>query len=157
MTKTWEEVRAEMDVYYNSRQFKIDKMIYRMRRLVTSPLRWKNTIKHWYQRAKRGYSDRDAWSGDWYIAAQIAGIMKIIVEKGHGVAMSYANDDNTPIDVMVERRNNEWRHYAAIFEEYANNGPAHNEEWQKEFGGVLDETMQDALQWLSQHFQELWD
>ena len=127
-----------------------------MRAVWKSPYR----VKWWYQRARYGYSDRDWWNGDWYLSGVIAGIMQDIVNKGHGVATSYADEDNpldTDIDIMVERRDAEWGKYAAIFREYAKNGPAINQEWKDDFGGVLDEDMQDALQWLSKHFQELWD
>lgn len=131
---------------------------YNIRHLITSPLRWRYNIKHWYQRARYGYSYRDAWGGDWYVAGIIAGVMEHIVNHGHGVAMSYADGDwDTPVDVMVERRDAEWGKYIEIFREYSKNGPAYDQEWQDEFGGVLDEDMQDALQWLSKHFQELWD
>jgi hypothetical protein len=58
---------------------------------------------------------------------------------------------------MVERRDAEWNKYIAIFREYSKHGPAIDQEWADGFGGVLDKDMQDALQWLSQHFQELWD
>lgn len=127
-----------------------------MRAVWKSPYR----VKWWYQRARYGYSDRDWWSGDWYISGIIAGIMENIVKNGHGVAMSYADEDNPldiDVDVMVERRDEEWNKYIAIFREYSKNGPAINQEWKDDFGGVLDEDMQEALQWLSKHFQELWD
>ena len=83
--------------------------------------------------------------------------MEKIVKDGHGVATSYADDENTPVEVMVERRDAEWKKYIEIFREYSQAGPALNQSWKDEFGGVLDEDMQDALQWLSKHFQELWD
>ena len=117
-------------------------------------------LKWWYQRARYGYSDRDTWSGDYYIAGIIAGVMERIVNKGHGVAMSYAYDldpYNPDVDIMVQRRDEEWNKYIAIFREYSINGPAINQEWKDDFGGVLDNDMKDALQWLSNHFQELWD
>ena len=115
-------------------------------------------VKWWYQRARYGFSDRDSWSGDHYIAGIIAGIMEKIVNEGYGVAMSYAEGDwDTPVDVMVERRDAEWNKYIAIFREYSKNGPAINQEWKDDFGGVLDSDMREALQWLSNHFQELWD
>ena len=113
-----------------------------------------------YQRVRYGYSDRDWWNGDWYLSGIIAGIMEKIVNDGHGVANSYADEDKpftTDVDIMVERRDTEWNKYIAIFREYSRHGPAHDQEWKDEFGGVLDEDMQDALQWLSKHFQELWD
>lgn len=110
-----------------------------------------------YQRLTRGFSDQDAWNGDGHLARQIAGILTWIVEKGHAVSMSYADDEHTDVDIMVERRDKEYLHYASIFAEYGKNGPAMDEAWKNEFGGVLDSEMQEALQWLSKHFQELWD
>ena len=115
-----------------------------------------------YQRARYGYSDRDWWSGDYHIAGVIAGIMEKIVKDGNGVAMSYWNEQdgdpwNPDVDLMVERRDEEWNKYIAIFREYSKNGPAINQEWKDEFGGVLDSDMKDALLWLSEHFSELWD
>lgn len=158
--KTWDEIEAEIDAYQKTKQYKFDQVIYKIRRFVTAPLRWRYHIKHWYQRSKRGYSDHDAWNGDSFLASNIAGIMIWIVENGHGVAMSYADEDNpwdTPVDIMVERRNKEWKHYANIFKEYSKGGIWVDQKDVDRFGGVLDSDMQDALQWLSQHFQELWD
>lgn len=133
-------------------------MIYLLKRTKTRIIIALKTPKWWYQRARYGYSDRDTWSGDYYIAGIVAGVMERIVNKGHGVSQFYAYGDwNTPVDVMVERRDAEWGKYIEIFREYSKNGPAYNQEWKDDFGGVLDEDMQDALQWLSQHFQELWD
>ena len=84
--------------------------------------------------------------------------MEKIIKNGHGVATSYAEGDmDTPIEIMVERRDAEWNKYITIFREYSKYGPAIDQQWADEFGGVLDEDMQDALQWLSLHFQELWD
>ena len=114
----------------------------------------------WYQRARYGHSDRDWWNGDWYLSGVIASIMEKIVNEGHGVANSYADEDkpfDTDVNIMVERRDEEWNKYISIFREYSKHGPAMNQEWKNDFGGVLDEDMQDALQWLSKHFQELWD
>ena len=121
-------------------------------RLIKYPL-W------WYQRVTRGYSDKDAWNGDFFLSGQIAGVLTWIVESGHGVATAYGTPPNyeDDIDDMIARRDAEYLHYASIFAEYATNSPALNLEWQEEFGGVLDKDMQEALQWLSEHFQELWD
>ena len=125
----------------------------RLRSVLKFPLKF----KWWYQRARYGYSDRDCWNGDWYLSGIIAGIMQKIVNDGYGVAISYADDWNTPITVMTERRDKDWNKYIEVFQEYSKNGPAFNQDWVDRFGGVLDEDMEDALQWLSQHFLELWD
>lgn len=116
-------------------------------------------IKWAYQRVTRGYSDRDMWSADIFLAGQIAGMLKWIVENGHGVSMSYATSPNyeDDIDIMVAKRDADYLFYASIFDEYRKNGPAWNQEWQKKLGGVLDEDLQVALEWFSEHFTEFWD
>ena len=113
----------------------------------------------WYQRVTRGYSDKYAWNGDYFLAGQIAGILTGIVEQGHGEATSYGTppDYEDDIDDMVARRDAEYLHYANIFAEYAKNGPALNLGWKEELGGVLDKDLQEALQWFSEHFSEFWD
>lgn len=132
-------------------------MYYMIKRYVSNIKRFIKTPYWWYQRARYGYADCDWWSGDWYLAGIIAGIMEKIVKDGHGVATSYADDWNTPVEIMVERRDAEWGKYIEVFREYSKHGPAYNQEWKDDFGGVLDKDMEDALQWLSKHFQELWD
>jgi hypothetical protein len=99
------------------------------------------------------------WSADFFLAGQIAGMLNWIVNKGHGVSTSYGTPPNYEDDIedMVARRDAEYLHYASIFAEYAENGPALNEDWQEKFGGVLDEDLKEALQWLSEHFTEFWD
>lgn len=112
--------------------------------------------KYWFQRAKRGYSDQDAWNGDMYLASQIAGIMQWHIDKGIGVSSAYgAWEEST--DVLIKRRNEDYAKHIAIFQEYRKNGPAFNQEWKDDFGGVLDEELYESLKWLSQHFTELWD
>ena len=144
--------------YRNTFRGRVEGMYWAIRRWIRAVYRSPYRLKWWYQRARYGYSDRDTWSGDYYIAGIVAGVMERIVNEGHGVSQFYAYGDwDTPVDVMVERRDEEWNKYIAIFREYSKNGPAINQEWKDDFGGVLDEDMQDALQWLSQHFQELWD
>ena len=114
----------------------------------------------WYQRITRGYSDRDMWSADYFLAGQIAGMLNWIVNKGMGVSMAYAAEDDPyveKIDEMVARRDAEYLKYAAVFAEYAKNGPALNEDWKNKLGGVLDKDLKEALQWFSEHFTEFWD
>jgi hypothetical protein len=118
------------------------------------------TPKWWYQRVTRGYSDRDMWNADTYLAGVFAGVLQWYVTKSISVPPSYAlSDDPCAEDIhgMVSRRNEEYLKHRAVFREYVDNGLAYNEEWQKEFGGVLEEEMQQSLQWFSEHFWELWD
>lgn len=118
------------------------------------------SVKHAYQRVTRGYDDADMFNGDAYLARQISATLIWIVENGHGVSTAYQDPDegwHPDVDRMVERRDADYRKYAAIFAEYGRNGLAWDEAWLKEFGGVLDTDMEDALQWLKEHFYELWD
>lgn len=146
--------------HHNTFLGRLENVYWAVRRWLHDVWRFPYHIKWWYQRARYGYSVRDTWSADYYIAGIIAGMMERIVNNGHGVAMSYAYDldpYNPDVDIMVQRRDEEWNKYIAIFREYSINGPAINQEWKDDFGGVLDSDMKDALQWLSKHFQELWD
>jgi len=122
-------------------------------------LKWNlfNRYRHWYQRATRGFSDWDAFNGDTYIAGQIAGIMEWIVKEGNGVSTTYADDWNTPVELMAERRDADYAIHIAIFKEYSRHGLAYDQEWQREFGGILDEQIQYSLQWFKEHFYDLWD
>jgi hypothetical protein len=118
------------------------------------------TPKWWYQRANRGYSDRDMWNADMYLAGIFAGVLDWYIHNSHGVSMAYSDPDDPYceyIEPMVIRRNTDYYNHIVVFREYLNNGLAYNEEWQKEFGGVLDKDIQASVQWLSEHFTELWD
>ena len=117
-------------------------------------------IKWAYQRVTCGYSDRDMWSSDFFLASQIAGMLTWHVNKGIGISMSYASEEDPNgenIEDMVARRDADYLFYASIFDEYSKNGPALNEDWQEKFGGVLDSDLKEALQWFSEHFTEFWD
>lgn len=120
----------------------------------------KHNLLHLYQRTRRGYSDCDMWNADKFLAEQIANTLDWIVEKGIGVSLFYGyglDPINHDVDVMVKRRDIDYKKYSAIFREYSINGPAMNKDWKDESGGVLDNEMHEALQWLVEHFQELWD
>lgn len=57
---------------------------------------------------------------------------------------------------IADSRDADYKNIIMVYKEYHTNGIASDGEWQKEFGGVLDKDMKDALQWLVEHFQELW-
>lgn len=136
-------------------------MMQTIKRWVRSIIRYPRHFKWWYQRARRGYSDCDAWNGDFFLARQISGILRWQVKNGHTFPSAYLprteSFTDLEVKIAIEARDSEYLHYADIFDEYAKNGPALNKEWQKEFGGVLDKDIKDALQWFSEHFVELWD
>lgn len=118
------------------------------------------SVKRAKQRMNRGFSDRDMWSADMYLAGLIADVLQWYIDYGHGVPMSYSYDldsNNPDVDIMVERRNADYEKHIAILREYAKNGCALNQKWVDEFGGVLDKDIQKTLKWFSKHFTELWD
>jgi len=110
-----------------------------------------------WQRSQRGFSDRDMWNADTYLAGLYAEILMWYVHKGMGVPASYADTWETDIDIMQERRDIEYYKYADIFRRYAKEGIWDAPEHVKEFGGVLDKDMDEALEWFRNHFYELWD
>lgn len=117
-------------------------------------------VMYYIQRAKRGFSDKDMWSADMFISTQIAGILRWYVEKGHGVPMSYAREDDfigQDVYYMINARDAEYKKYAALFEEYGKHGHAVNAKWKEMFGGLTDEEVNDMMTWLAKHFTELWD
>lgn len=116
--------------------------------------------KWWYQRARRGFSDRDMWNADHYLAGIFAGVLQWYIDKGMGVPMAYISEDDPygeDVNAMAFRRDADYSKHIAVFNEYLNNGLAYNKDWQEEFGGVLDEDIKASVQWLSEHFTELWD
>lgn len=159
MNNTLSEIMEEFEKERSTFRWKVK---YYLRKL-TAPFykikKFPRKIKFAYQRVTRGFSDQDAWNGDMYLASQIAGIAEWLVENGHGVPSSYAYqpDLNDPVEIMAERRDSEYRKHIAVFKEYANNGPAFDQEWKDELGGVLDKDLDESLQWFAKHFVELWD
>ena len=159
MNNTLSEIMEEFEKERSTFRWKVK---YYLRKL-TVPFykikKFPRKIKFAYQRVTRGFSDQDAWNGDMYLASQIAGIAEWLVENGHGVPMSYAYqpDLNDSVEIMAERRNTEYCKHIAVFREYAKNGPAFDQEWEEELGGVLDKDLDESLQWFAKHFVELWD
>ena len=132
--------------------------------------RWRHATKtltkpyhrtiHYYQRARRGFSDYDMFNADTFLARQMADILRWYMQNSHGVPWSYAKEDDRfceDFEYMVAARDSEYTKYAALFEEYGRNGHAPNAKWKKEFGGLTDDEVHDMMTWLAEHFTELWD
>ncbi len=118
------------------------------------------TPKWWYQRITRGYSDRDMWNADTYLAGVFAGVLQWYIDSGIGVSMAYKDDDDmygTDVESMVIRRDADYLNHISIFTQYLNNGLAWDEEDVKKSGGVLDKDIKASVHWLADHFTELWD
>lgn len=132
----------------------------RIKRIYKRFVRTLYAPKWWYQRARRGYSDRDMWNADMYLAGVFAGVLQWYIDKGIGVSISYALPDDPygeDTEGMVIRRDAEYYNHILIFREYLNNGCAINEDWKNKLGGVLEKDIRDSVHWLADHFTELWD
>jgi len=64
-----------------------------------------SNLKHWYQRARYGYSYRDCWSIDWYLADIIPKMINQLKENLHGVpsdiAAKWAKEDKNDDDMKM--------------------------------------------------------
>jgi hypothetical protein len=118
------------------------------------------TPKWWCQRVTRGYSDKDMWNADMYLAGIFAGVLDWYIHNARGVPMVYADPEDpycTDMEAMIIKRNAEYLNHIAIFREYLKNGYAMSDNWKEEYGGVLDKDIKDSVHWLADHFIELWD
>lgn len=124
---------------------------------ISNPFRY---MKYVVQRITRGYSDKNMWNADMYLAGMIADTLEWFLHKSSGVPMTFAYglDEYDPdVDIMIERRKQEYEKYIPIFREYSKNGLAWDNKWKEKFGGVLDKDIQDALSWFNKQFSDLWD
>lgn len=64
-----------------------------IRRLVRDAWRWRHTPRWGWQRIKRGYSTRDLWSFDTFIAAVVADACENLRDNGHGYPCEMTVDE----------------------------------------------------------------
>ena len=159
MNNTLSEIIEEFEKERKTLRWKVKYYLRKLPNPIRKIKKYTRKIKFAYQRVTRGFSDQDAWNADMFLASQIAGIAEWLVKNGHGVPSSYAYqpDFNDPVEIMAERRDAEYRNHIAVFKEYAKNGHAFDQQWKEECGGVLDNELDESLQWFAKHFVELWD
>jgi hypothetical protein len=139
---------------------------YQLRQIIRFPGRLVSELIWGFQRAFRGYSDRDWWSIDSHIAEILSKSLIRYVEKGHTVPVSYFKGDlnkaddeaaSKEWDKAKEIRDAEYEKYADFFARYADGGVWASEEAAEELNGVTPAQYEEAMQWLAEHFTELWD
>lgn len=159
MNNTLSEIMEEFEKERSTFRWKVKHYLRKLSDPIRKIKKHTRKIKFAYQRVTRGFSDQDAWNADMFLASQIAGIAEWLVKNGHGVPSSYAYqpDFNDPVEIMAERRDAEYRNHIAVFKEYAKNGHAFDQQWKEECGGVLDNELDESLQWFAKHFVEFWD
>ncbi len=55
---------------------------------VGSPCDWYHSAKWGVQRVRRGWSDRDTWSLDWYLSGWLPAALRHLKETKHGIPLS---------------------------------------------------------------------
>jgi hypothetical protein len=137
--------------------------MYRMRLFVRKIRRMLRAPKYWYQRARYGYSDRDTWNMDMYLAGVIARMLEH--QLNYGMTISINNDENLTYYQLLKKRDEEYAKYIAIFKEYSTNMIDFRIHWvQSDVDSVYDDSMgvseeeiNEALQWFSKNFMYFWD
>ena len=135
-------------------------MRYKIQRYKQNIIRFIKTPYWWYQRARYGYSDRDMWNADTYLAGLIADVLQWYIDKGHGVPMHYAYDLDLyapDTQIMSDRRDDDYMKRIRVFKEYAENGCAMNKTWKRQVGGVTEKQIKKELSWFRDNFTTLWD
>ena len=137
--------------------------MYRMRLFVRKIRRALRAPKYWYQRARYGYSDRDTWNMDMYLAGVIARMLEH--QLNYGMTISINNDEDLTYYQLLKKRDEEYRKYIAIFKEYSINMINFRIHWvhsdidsvYDDSMGVSEEEINEALQWFSKNFMYFWD
>lgn len=118
-------------------------------------------FKWGYQRATRGFSDKDWWSFDSHIAEILSKALPLYVSQGIGTNSTFFEGDDIDNEESWkqarEKQDREYLKYADIFNRYANGGVCLDDVDAKESNGVTQEEYDEAMQWLAKNFGTLWD
>ena len=136
-------------------------MNYKIRQILKFPSRMVSEVIWGFQRAFRGYSDKDLWSIDSHIANILSKSLSRYVEMKNGVSalyLEYGDDyeSDEAWDKAKAKQDAEYLKYSAVFARYAENGLWHSPEAAEELNGVTQEEYDDAMKWLASRFQTLW-
>ena len=122
------------------------------------PYRWWHTtgryaldIKHYYQRAKRGYSYRDCWSLDSYLAEVIVGGIGVLREKSHGHPGDLGSMEEW--DAILAQIEEGFRLIADPDWEWKL-GP---DRWERPEWQAARDKIENAKHLLAEYFENLWD
>lgn len=136
-------------------------MNYKLRKVLFFPRDLLRELKFAWQRATRGFSDRDWWSIDYHIADILSKALPMYIDRGHGVSMGFFEGDDFESDEAHEKaitkQKEEYLKYADFFKRYCDGGVWTKEETAKELNGVTTEEYEEAMQWLATNFSGLWD
>lgn len=135
-------------------------MNYKLRQILRFPDRLVSEVIWGFQRATRGYSDRDLWSIDSHIAGILSKSLSRYVEMKDAVAADFLEegadyDSDEAWDKAKDTQDAEYKKYAEVFTRYSENGLWHSPEAAEDLNGVTQEEFDDAMQWLVKRFHTL--
>jgi hypothetical protein len=135
-------------------------MNYKIKRILFLPKRIINEIVWSYQRITRGFSDRDWWSIDVFIAKVLSEALPKYVRDSKSISIHYIGLKEELTDEewanAEAKRDKDYMKYADFFARYADSGIWNNSKDAKELNGVTPEEYKDAMRWLGKHFGNLW-
>lgn len=136
-------------------------MNYKLRQILNFPGRLISEVIWGFQRANRGYSDKDLWSIDSHLADIISKTLLRYVEMKNAVSVEYLKDgadyeSSEAWDEAKELQDAEYTKYSKIFARYAENGLWYSPDAAEAVNGISQEEYDDAMQWLAKRFHTLW-
>ena len=111
-----------------------------------------DNIRYFIQRGKRGYSDRDVWNFDCYIADILKGGITDLRDKHSGYPTNLEPDEwDDILDTMIEGFD-----YYDKEDKLMDSEPYNDEVYMKE-EPKLRKKLDKSLKLFAKHFQSLWD
>lgn len=136
-------------------------MNYKLRQILRFPGRLVSEVIWGFQRATRGYSDKDLWSIDSHIAGILSKSLSRYVEMKNGVSADFLEEgsdyeSDEAWNKAKALQDAEYKKYSDFFARYAENGLWHSKDAAVELNGVTEEEYDEAMQWLAKRFLTLW-
>lgn len=177
MATSWDEIKARSEAWdrehpWLRRWYRFVGWAWRHEGWL-NPRDWYHSVKWFIQRGRRGWSDRDVWGFDTYLARVIAEGVEHLIETKHGyqpicpvnvdhlMGTAGEEQDYSPNycaacqmqyseEAVVEAFNDELREVAKVFRDYitACDVLLHGDEWEK---------LMVRMQKFIKHFSALWD
>lgn len=132
-------------------------MNYKLRSIIRFPITFVKEIKYAFQRATRGYSDKDWWSIDAHIANILSKALPQYVKDSPSLSFQYyEGEGDEAFERGLAKRNADYLKYANFFARYYDGGIWQDEKTAQQFNGVTPEECEEAMAWLAKNFSHLW-
>lgn len=173
--KEWFSDLKEMFEYYNSQRNKIvalweDYIYYPVYRFV----RWKvwdkirpGALKHYYQRARRGYSYQDSWAVDYHLVEILIPMLENMKREHVGISMVFydekdgVDEDGNPTEYADEKAEERMQNvYEEIIYGLRCAKLIHDIDYDYEKEGEyerLNQSVKRSFELIGEYFFSLWD